>query len=83
MHTGGLRTDVRRQVNDSTEATMPGVRAFAGQESLPFWLQPSLADDKEGIVDAVRRGVVGDYEPFMSPFGERRVVYSDWSASGR
>jgi len=65
------------------EATMPGARAFAGQESLPFWLQPSLADDKEGIVDAVRRGVVGDYEPFMSPFGERRVVYSDWSASGR
>ena len=34
-------------------------------------------------MDAVRRGVVGDYEPFTSPFGERRVVYSDWSASGR
>jgi len=29
------------------------------------------------------RSIIGDYDAFESPFGEKKVVYSDWSASGR
>ncbi len=32
---------------------------------------------------ATRRGVVGTGAPIDTPFGPRRLAYTDWAASGR
>jgi hypothetical protein len=33
-------------------------------------------------MDYVRDCVVGQYAPFVSPFGTKPIVYADWTASG-
>jgi selenocysteine lyase/cysteine desulfurase len=33
--------------------------------------------------EGVRRGIVGLDQPFRTPYGEQRLVYADWTASGR
>ena len=30
-----------------------------------------------------RKNIIGDSQTFISPFGEKRIVYADWIASGR
>lgn len=35
------------------------------------------------LIERIQRGVIGQYRPIHTPFGERPLVYADYTASGR
>lgn len=40
-------------------------------------------EEKEQYVDWLRSQIIGELKEFQTPFGERKVVYCDYTASGR
>ena len=42
-----------------------------------------VADPSQALIDAIRSAVIGDDEAVAGPFGLRRVIYADYTASGR
>ena len=40
-------------------------------------------DELETYFDKFRDNIIGYNKTFISPFGEKRIVYADWIASGR
>ena len=39
--------------------------------------------ERPDLIDAIRRAVIGDDDVVAGPFGQRRVIYADYTASGR
>ena len=42
-----------------------------------------LTSELEAYFEPFRRNILGIDQTFESPFGEKRIVYTDWTASGR
>src|SRR6266566_2973054 len=42
-----------------------------------------LMDPKGNLIERIRSSVIGEEEAVMGPFGQRRVTYADYTASGR
>ena len=40
-------------------------------------------DKKRSIVESLRSSIIGSYEKFSGPFGNRPIIYADWTASGK
>ena len=39
--------------------------------------------DLEKYFEPFRQNIIGENQSFITPFGEKRIVYADWTASGR
>ena len=37
----------------------------------------------EAYFDQYRRHIIGQDQTFYSPYGEKKIIYTDWTASGR
>lgn len=49
-------------------------------------MQASLITREQGLEDyfsSFRSNIIGEQQHFESPFGIRRIIYADWTASGR
>jgi selenocysteine lyase/cysteine desulfurase len=43
----------------------------------------NTASDLESYFSRFRRHIIGQNQTFNSPYGNQRIVYTDWTASGR
>ncbi len=45
--------------------------------------KPSHVSELEAYFQPFRSNIVGGEESFMSPYGKKKIIYADWTASGR
>lgn len=66
------------------EVVAEGHRSFGELDEESAQVLPvvdlGLADDK---VQALRHDIIGAYSKFTTPFGDKPIIYADWTASGR
>ena len=46
-------------------------------------LTTTTKTELECFFDQFRKDIVGINQNFASPFGEQKIIYTDWTASGR
>jgi len=56
-------------------------KAFEDEEVPDTIVDPD--ESKEAFLKRIRESIIGDNEVFVSPFGERKITYCDYTASGR
>lgn len=54
-----------------------GIRATIGSATY------TCGGQLEAYFRPFRDGTIGRFQPFSTPFGEQRLIYADWTASGR
>ena len=42
-----------------------------------------MISDIDKYFEKIRDGIIGHYYPYTSPYGEQKILYADWVASGR
>ena len=45
--------------------------------------EKSCSEDKSKLISYIRENIVGKETSFLSPFGRKRIVYCDYTASGK
>ncbi len=53
------------------------------QESESVRSSSTATSKVERRIAALRENIIGSYDKFNTPFGDRPIVYADWTASGR
>lgn len=74
-----------------TEMVSDGFRSFGGIDddveeelvSTTVANQILECNAKDQIVTALRDSIIGTYEKFSGPYGDRPIIYADWTASGK
>lgn len=55
-----------------------GYRGVMGLET-----KPGLTSAADALIDTIRSAMIGEDDAILGPFGLRRVIYADYTASGR
>ncbi len=64
-------------------ARSPRSAARASKAAAAAAAAAAASSSNSELVSAVHDSIVGHMRQFMTPFGERPIVYGDWTASGR
>ncbi len=61
-----------------------GHRSFGTIDDNSDQILPKTASDKiNTTIESIRSDIMGVYDSFGGPFGDKPIVYADWTASGR
>jgi selenocysteine lyase/cysteine desulfurase len=56
---------------------------FSAEDRARKHVAAPVPSESEDIFDDLRENTIGTNQTFVSPHGEKRIVYADWTASGR
>ena len=61
-------------------------RSFSGlEDNSPIEEKKSYDSirDNDRLLSKLRNDILGSSSKFVSPFGQKQIIYADWTASGR